>query len=77
MQVGQDAGDRDGMGDVGLAGEAFLAFVGLSAEFVGADNLGDLVGREIGLQPAQKLGEANRPLPLRQAAKYGSGIDHN
>ena len=50
LQVRQDVGHRDRMGDVGLARDALLALVALGAEFVGLADPLDLRGRQVGLE---------------------------
>ena len=55
VQIRQDGGGRHRMCDVGLAGEALLAFVGGGAELGGLFDAGDLLGREIGADRGQQL----------------------
>jgi hypothetical protein len=50
LQVGEDVGDRDRMGDVGLARDALLALVALGAEVVGLADPLDLRGRQVRLE---------------------------
>ena len=54
-QVREDRGGGDGMGDVGLAGEALLPLVGRGAELGGFADALDLLGRQVGLDVAQQL----------------------
>ncbi len=55
MQIRQDGGGGHRMRDVGLAGEALLAFVGGGAELGGLFDAGDLLGRQIGADRGQQL----------------------
>ena len=48
VQVGEDFGHRQRVGDVGLAGLALLAQMGLRAEGMGAPHGGDVVRRQVG-----------------------------
>jgi len=66
-QLGQDAGHGHGMGDVGLAGAAGLAGMGLGADFISpADQLH--LGRrkvlgQLGLERAHGLRAGVGPVP--------------
>ena len=55
MQVGEDLGDGDRMGDVGIAGAALLALVRGGAELGGLTDALDLVGRKVDLRLGQQL----------------------
>ena len=59
-QVGQDAGHGHGMGDVGLAALAGLAFVGAGAHFVGLADQLHLVRRQVVGQPFLQRGHGLR-----------------
>ena len=48
MQIGEDLGGRDRMGDIGLAGDACLPLVGGGAELGGVAHALDLLGRQVG-----------------------------
>ena len=50
MQVGQDVGDGDRMGDVGLTRNALLAFMAQRAELIGIAYPLDLGGWQVGLE---------------------------
>jgi len=58
VHLGQDAGHSDGMGDVGLTGEALLTVVRLGAEQIGLIDLADLVRLEIGFQNLAQVADA-------------------
>jgi len=58
VHLGQDAGHGDGVGDVGLTGEALLAVVRLGAEQIGLIDLADLVRLEIGFQNLAQVADA-------------------
>ena len=63
MQLGQHAGDGQWMVDVGFAGEAALAFMGLGTEQIGTVYLPDLGGFQVGLQHvAQVADQEARPV---------------
>jgi hypothetical protein len=59
------------MGDVGLAGAAALALVGLKGEIVGVLNTLNLVGREVTLQLRDELADADGPSSIWQQAAQG------
>jgi hypothetical protein len=50
LEVGEDVGDRDRMGDVGLARDALLTLVALGAEVVGLAHALDLRGGQIAFE---------------------------
>ena len=50
LEVGEDVGDRDRMGDVGLTRDAFLTLVALGAEVVGLAHALDLRGGQIAFE---------------------------
>ena len=50
VHVGEDAGDGEGVGDVGLAAAPDLAEMGLLGEIVGATHLLRLVGVQVAAQ---------------------------
>jgi hypothetical protein len=76
-QLGEDFGGRDGVGDIGLAGLALLAAVGLGAEFGGGADALDLIGRKIGFRRVQQILEARcAPRGAGQETKERLGIVH-
>jgi hypothetical protein len=58
VQLGQDLGGRQRMGDVGFAGEALLAQVGLGPELGGLPDAFNLLRRQVGFCLAEQLREA-------------------
>ena len=61
-QIGQDRGDGERMLDVGTAGAAELAPVGLVGEPVGVLHQGYLVSRKVTVRLTQEIGYARRHL---------------
>jgi hypothetical protein len=59
VQVGEQVGDGDRVGDVGLAGQPLLALVGLGAELVRVADAIHLRRRQVGLELVQQLGDAD------------------
>ena len=55
----------DGMKNIGLASGANLPFMGLGAEKVGAIDVGDVLGLEIGFQKRAQVGDL-KPLSGRR-----------
>ena len=53
MQTRENLCDRNGVGDVGLAADAFLALVGLRAELMRSEYAGDIVLRQVGFELRQ------------------------
>ena len=58
--AGEDVGDREGVGDVGVAVLAALAAVGLRGEDIGGVDFGDIGGRVVGADFFGQLELANR-----------------
>ena len=77
VQVGEDVGDRDRMGDVRLAAQALLAFVGLGAELVGVADAIDLRRRQVGLELVEQLRDADRASSGRQQTQDGRRVVHD
>jgi len=50
VQIGEDVGDRHGVGDIGLAGDPLLALMLGGAELIGVTHPLDLHGRQIGFE---------------------------
>ena len=50
LEIGEDVGDRDRMGDVGLTRHALLALMALGAEVVGFAHALDLRGGQIAFE---------------------------
>ena len=70
-QVGEQVGDRDRMGDVGLARAAALALVGLEGEVVGGLDALDVLGRQVALELVDQLVDADGPSSVGQQAAQG------
>ncbi len=70
-QVGEQVGDRYRVRDVGLAGAAPLAVMGLEREIVGFLHQLDLVGRQVGLQLRDELVDADGASSIGQQAAQG------
>ncbi len=73
VPAGEDAGDRQWMGDVGLAAFAELAFVGQAAEFKGLAHQGDFVLRKIGQRRQQGLKLVRRRRRVVIARRWNRG----
>ena len=67
VQLGEDLGGCDGMGDVGLAREALLSLVGKSAELGGLADAFHLVRGQVELDLGEQL------LQTRSAPCAGAG----
>ena len=65
VHVRENAGDFDRMINVRFAGGAQLPLMGLGAEQIGAIDVGDVLGLEVGFQKRAQVGNL-KPLPVRR-----------
>jgi hypothetical protein len=76
VQIGEQVGNGDRVGDVRLAGQALLALVRLGAELISVADAVHLRRRQVGLQLVEQLGDANRASSGRQQPQDGRRIVH-
>ena len=73
VPVGDQLGDRHRMGDVGLAADAELPFVGTGREVVGGFDATDVFGPQIGGELGLQAFEAERKHDRRRRTERGGG----
>src|SRR5687767_396289 len=76
VQVGEDVGDRDRVGDEGLAGLALLALVRSLRVLESLAHPLDLVGREVGLDLGRELTDPGSASSARQQSEDGRRVIH-
>ena len=76
MQVGEQVRHGDRVRDVGLAGAAALAFMGLEGEVVGFLDALDLGRGQVALELGDQLADADGPSSVRQQAAQGGRDVH-
>jgi len=75
-QAGENFGGGDGMGDVGFAGFALLAFVRLCAELGRVTYAFDLIGRQVAADDAEQIFETGCTARAGQQAEQGLRVIH-